>query len=196
MVSDYTRGIYHDKWIGGVLHYTGMGLSGDQDINYMQNRTLNESEYNGVDVHLFEVMTPSEYTYCGRVELVAEPYTEVQKDQSGIDRIVWMFPVLPVPDNDVAKPALYVFKDMDDYRTRGKNVDKEYAALLADRKGSRKSSAKKSSGMKGRQVKHVAYGVGTVVKQQDNMLFVAFAGNNIKTLNYSICLEKGLIQFI
>lgn len=85
---------------------------------------------------------------------------------------------------------------MDEYRTRGKNVDKEYVALLADRKGSRKSSAKKSSGMKGRQVKHVAYGVGTVVKQRDNMLFVAFAGNNIKTLNYSICLEKGLMQFI
>ena len=31
IVSDYTKGIYHDKWIGGVLHYTGMGKSGDQD---------------------------------------------------------------------------------------------------------------------------------------------------------------------
>lgn len=29
IVSDYTKGIYHDKWIGGVLHYTGMGKSGD-----------------------------------------------------------------------------------------------------------------------------------------------------------------------
>lgn len=56
IVADYTREIYHDKWIGGVLHYTGMGLSADQDINYMQNRTLNESSINGVDVHLFEVM--------------------------------------------------------------------------------------------------------------------------------------------
>ena len=25
IVSDYTKGIYHDKWIGGILHYTGMG---------------------------------------------------------------------------------------------------------------------------------------------------------------------------
>ena len=24
IVSDYTKGLYHDKWIGGVLHYTGM----------------------------------------------------------------------------------------------------------------------------------------------------------------------------
>lgn len=196
LVSDYTRGIYHDKWIGGVLHYTGMGLSGDQDVNYMQNRTLNESKHNGVDVHLFEVMTPGEYTYCGRVELVSDPYTEVQKDQDGIDRIVWMFPVRPVPDNDVAKPALYVFKDMDEYNARGKNVDQEYAALLAARKGSRKSTAKKPVGMKGRQVKHVTYGIGVVVKLEDNTLHVTFAGNNKKTLNYSMCLEKGLIEFI
>lgn len=27
IVSDYTKGIYHDKWIGGVLHYMGMGKS-------------------------------------------------------------------------------------------------------------------------------------------------------------------------
>lgn len=26
IVSDYTKGLYHDKWIGGVLHYTGMGI--------------------------------------------------------------------------------------------------------------------------------------------------------------------------
>lgn len=32
IVSDYTKGLYHDKWIGGVLHYTGMGKLGDQDI--------------------------------------------------------------------------------------------------------------------------------------------------------------------
>ena len=25
IVSDYTKGLYHDKWIGGALHYTGMG---------------------------------------------------------------------------------------------------------------------------------------------------------------------------
>ena len=25
LVADYTKGLYHDKWIGGTLHYTGMG---------------------------------------------------------------------------------------------------------------------------------------------------------------------------
>ena len=40
IASDYTKGIYHDKWIGGVLHYTGMGKNEDQDINWAQNATL------------------------------------------------------------------------------------------------------------------------------------------------------------
>lgn len=61
IVSDYTKGIYHDKWIGGVLHYTGMGKSGDQDIHWAQNATLAACGRNGVDVHLFEVMDDGEY---------------------------------------------------------------------------------------------------------------------------------------
>ena len=56
IISDYIKGLYHDKWIGGVLHYTGMGKSGDQDIHWAQNATLAESDYNGVDVRLFEVI--------------------------------------------------------------------------------------------------------------------------------------------
>ena len=56
IVSNYTKCIYHDKWIGGVLHYNGMGKNGDQDINWSQNTTSAASGYNGVDVHLLEVM--------------------------------------------------------------------------------------------------------------------------------------------
>lgn len=33
-----------------------MGKSGDQDIHWAQNATLAESDYNGVDVHLLEVI--------------------------------------------------------------------------------------------------------------------------------------------
>ena len=65
IVSDYTKGIYHDKWIGGVLHYTGMGKNGDQDINWAQNATLAGCGHNGVDVHLFEVID-------GQKELVGD----------------------------------------------------------------------------------------------------------------------------
>ena len=40
IVSDYTKGLYHDKWIGGVLHYTGMGKSGDQDIRVFESANI------------------------------------------------------------------------------------------------------------------------------------------------------------
>lgn len=142
IVSDYTKGIYHDKWIGGVLHYTGMGKSGDQDINWAQNATLAECGRNGVDVHLFEVMDAGEYIYCGRIELVSKPYTEIQPGEDGNNRRVWMFPVRPVPDNDVQKPQMFVFKDMEDYKSRGKNVDAKYVKMMTDKKKNKWSYVK------------------------------------------------------
>lgn len=93
IISDHTKGLYDDKWYGNVLHYTGMGKSGDQNINFMQNRTLAESKSNGVDVHLFEVLKPGEYKYMGQIELIEQPYQEVQKGEDNVLRKVWMFPV-------------------------------------------------------------------------------------------------------
>ena len=93
IISDHTKGLYDDKWFGDVLHYTGMGKSADQDINFMQNRTLAESNTNGVDVHLFEVLKEGQYIYKGPVELCAAPYQEMQRGEDGVLRKVWMFPV-------------------------------------------------------------------------------------------------------
>ena len=194
IVTDYTRGIYHDKWIGGVLHYTGMGLSGDQDINYMQNRTLNESGTNGVDVHLFEVMEPGEYTYCGRIKLVEEPYTEQQPDEMGNNRLVWMFPVQPVPDNDVKKPEIFVFKTMEEYKKRGANAEKEYADFIA-KKGRTGFSKKSGSGLKGKKIKHKTYGIGTITKFDGTIITVKFSDGS-RTLNYELCINKRLIDFV
>jgi len=88
---------YEDKWDdAGVMHYTGMGLSGDQSIDYAQNKTLAESRENGVDIHLFESYEPREYIYRGRVQLADNPYTERQKDSSGIERQVIKFPLKQV----------------------------------------------------------------------------------------------------
>ena len=56
IISDHTKSTYEDRWEGPVMHYTGMGLSGDQKIDAQQNKTLNESKYNGVGIHLFEVL--------------------------------------------------------------------------------------------------------------------------------------------
>ena len=52
-----------------------MGQTGDQNLDYAQNKTLYESGDNGVEVHLFEVYKSGEYIYQGIVNLAGEPYT-------------------------------------------------------------------------------------------------------------------------
>ena len=55
LISDYTKGIYEDKRIDNVFHYTGMGLVGDQNLSFHQNKTLAESSVNDIGIYLFEV---------------------------------------------------------------------------------------------------------------------------------------------
>ena len=93
IISDHTKGLYEDKWYGEILHYTGMGKSGDQDLFFMQNKTLAESRTNGVDVYLFEVLEAGRYIYKGLVELCEKPYQETQNGDDGIPRKAWMFPI-------------------------------------------------------------------------------------------------------
>lgn len=93
IVSNHVKSIYDDRWIGDVFHYTGMGMAGDQSLDFMQNRTLAESPKTGVEVHLFEVHRPKEYQYQGRVVLAAPPYQESQSDADRQLRNVWVFPL-------------------------------------------------------------------------------------------------------
>jgi 5-methylcytosine-specific restriction enzyme A len=93
LVSNHVASIYDDRWIGDVFHYTGMGQLGDQTLTGSQNKTLSESQLNGVNVYLFEVDRETEYRYQGPVELAANPYQEVQPDQAQQDRKVWVFPL-------------------------------------------------------------------------------------------------------
>ena len=96
IISDETKGLYKDVWKNGVLHYTGMGKIGDQVLEGNQNKTVYESKTNGVEIHLFEVMKKTVYTYRGIVELVDEPYQAQQLDEAGKMRKVWMFPLKPI----------------------------------------------------------------------------------------------------
>lgn len=93
IVSNHVSSVYDDRWIGDVLHYTGMGQKGHQSLSFAQNKTLNESGSNGVGVHLFEVFTPQVYTYIGEVELSGIAYSEPQLDALENSRLVWVFPV-------------------------------------------------------------------------------------------------------
>ncbi len=91
IISDETKGLYRDEWQEGILYYTGMGKVGNQVLNGNQNGTLFYSNSNGVEVHLFEVMEKTVYTYRGVVVLAREPYQTRQPDDHGNMRDVWIF---------------------------------------------------------------------------------------------------------
>lgn len=93
LITNRVESLYEDYWQGDVLHYTGMGQTGPQNINGAQNRTLNESPRTGVAVHLFEVFQAQRYTYQGAVELVDAPYQTQQLDSKQTLRSVWVFPL-------------------------------------------------------------------------------------------------------
>lgn len=99
LVSNHVKSIYDDRWEDGVLHYTGMGMKGDQSLDFMQNKTLAQSGSNGVNLYLFEVFKEREYTYIGQVQLAANPYEEPQLDDEAHMRKVWIFPLKPIDQN-------------------------------------------------------------------------------------------------
>lgn len=101
--SNVTDTPYGDHWKNGLLHYTGMGLKGDQKLDFAQNKTLLESNNNGVDVYLFETIDVNKYEYKGRVKLIGEPYQAIQNDENNRSRKVWMFPLKLLNENLTSK---------------------------------------------------------------------------------------------
>ncbi|WP_197686516.1 HNH endonuclease [Thermanaeromonas toyohensis] len=108
LISDHTKGIYEDKWVGDIFHYTGMGLRGNQSLDFMANAILANSKSNGVEVHLFEVFEKGRYFYQGRVKLAGEPYQTYQTDIDGNMRIVWVFPLKILDGPPVYVPCEYL----------------------------------------------------------------------------------------
>ena len=94
LVANHVDSIFDDRWEGDIMYYTGMGLKGDQSLDFMQNKTLSESRINGVDIHFFEVFNETVYTYQGQVELVDNPIQEQQDDEDGNSREVYLFPLM------------------------------------------------------------------------------------------------------
>ena len=93
LVANHIKSIFDDRWDDNVMYYTGMGMKGDQSLSFMQNKTLSESNTNNVDVHFFEVFTEKVYTYQGQVMLALKPFQELQDDEDGNSRSVWVFPL-------------------------------------------------------------------------------------------------------
>lgn len=93
IVSNHIKSIYDDRWMGDTFHYTGMGTKGDQSLDFAQNKTLTESNNNGISVHLFEVFVEKEYSYIGQVKLSVKPYFEKQPAEDGLIRDACVFPL-------------------------------------------------------------------------------------------------------
>ncbi|EAX47151.1 HNH endonuclease [Thermosinus carboxydivorans Nor1] len=143
IISDHTKGLYEDKWVGDVLHYTGMGKNGDQSLNFAQNRTLAESNENGVDVHLFEVFKEKEYVYMGQVKLVEKPYQEVQKGEDGVPRKVWIFPVKVIQESAaIAVDSSLIQTKYEEKEKQAKRLDNETLAKRAKESQSEKTSVR------------------------------------------------------
>lgn len=92
LVSKHNKTIYEDKWENDILLYTGQGMSGNQKLSG-QNKTLFESETNGIKIYLLEVFKETEYTFQGEVHLASTPYTSQQLDEKDNLRTVWIFPI-------------------------------------------------------------------------------------------------------
>lgn len=108
------------------------GKNGDQSITFAQNRTLAESNENGVDVHLFEVFKEKEYVYMGQVKLVEKPYQEVQKGEDGVPRKVWIFPVKVIRESAaIAVDSSLIHTKYEEREKQAKRLDNETLAQRA-----------------------------------------------------------------
>jgi 5-methylcytosine-specific restriction enzyme A len=117
-----TRGKYYDdKFIDDVYYYTGQGQEGNQSLEFLQNKTLSESESNGIGVHLFEVFKEKEYIYQGRVRLNGNPIQSNQEDVGGSMRKVWIFPLVLVEKENASTFVSRTLLD-DVYDRRMKSV--------------------------------------------------------------------------
>lgn len=144
IISDHTKSLYDDVWIGDEFHYTGMGQKGDQSLSFAQNKTLQESDKNGISIHWFEVFKRKEYVYQGEVYLAKKPYQDTQLDQESKERKVWIFP-LKLKDG---KPFKFPEQDIEKvFETRVKQVKKktkQELINLAEKKKNLKSSKRET----------------------------------------------------
>jgi len=144
LIINHTNSPYEDDWDGNVLHYSGMGQRGNQNINGTQNKTLNESNSNGVDVYLSEVFKSTYYYFRGRVKLIAEPYQKEQLDIEEKKRLVWIFPLQlidehkPVDKSELASTLAKRIK-------KNKNLTAEELKQKIDEKGKRKPGKRSTS---------------------------------------------------
>ncbi len=151
-----------------------MGKVGDQTLSGNQNKTLAESDTNGVEVHLFEVDDPGKYTYSGVVKLAGKPYQETQPDDNGNPRKVWMFPIKKVSEVKIvpeAKPQIEPTQEVQVEETPEKHFDESAITEQST-------------------VRHNKFGTGTVRKNEGGKIYIGFAGGP-RIFQYPDAFDKG-----
>lgn len=118
ITSFHGNGIYEDHWAGDVLHYTGQGQIGDQELK-SGNKSIIDAASRGLTIHLFEVFKPKRFYYHGIVELESHPYIAEQLDINKNNRKVYMFP-------------LKIKKTDDTPLVEKKTLDESYEEALKD----------------------------------------------------------------
>jgi 5-methylcytosine-specific restriction protein A len=172
IVSNHIKSIYDDRWVGDIFHYTGMGTQGDQGLDFAQNKTLAESNDNGVSVHLFEVFVATEYTYMGPVQLFNSPYFETQPDEDGQPREACVFPLKLINED-----APIISKDYADKPFEEKA--KKARRLSDDEIKQRAQNAKKTIGVR-----------NTISQQFDRNPWVSELAKRIANGVCQLCEEK------
>jgi hypothetical protein len=101
LVCDRTDRSCADRWHEGMLHLAGDKAEPALDGRY--NKIISESRDGSREIHLFEMLRPSEYCYVGRVQLGMLPYPAFSKDRLGFTSKIWMFPLRPVEHETAIK---------------------------------------------------------------------------------------------
>ena len=106
---------------------------------------------------------------------------------------------------------MFVFRDMDEYESCGKNVDAEYTNMMAAarkkrvkkpvyaaptvRKSEPKPQIEIPADIVGKQVKHKIFGVGEIAAIEGTSIVVLFDKVGLKKMGYEFCMEKKLLEF-
>ena len=141
--------LYEDYWRDGTLYYTGTGQTGDQDINFAQNKTLKESNNTSIVVYLFEMYRDQYYRYRGIVKLSGEPKQEKETDINGVSRMVWKFPLTIISPQDYLPES---------YLEDAEKVQEKTLAKMDDRTLMEKAKAASKEPVKSNMtVRHIVY---------------------------------------
>lgn len=90
---------YNDYWKDDILYFTGHGQTGDEPLA-KDNKTLAESNKNGITVYLFEKVHSMGYQYRGIVKLVRKPFVAEEYDLDGNKIKLWKFPLKLLSEKD------------------------------------------------------------------------------------------------